>query len=228
MEDDMSVYSGPYGQAPESGPRHRCSGFGWKPIELIAMILGFILFWPIGLAILFAKMWQMRSAYAGDLPSFVQAKLNEKFREKREKWEQKMGRHWACHGRHDFSGGPGNWRRSSGNLAFDEWREAELARLEEERQKLVAAEREFARNSTGSWLRAAASRLTQAARSSRTLNKRHRQERNDEAIQTSVDTGLLRFVRNDAAKRLGESVGYIFPGMSDLKKFNVFTLILKP
>jgi Protein of unknown function (DUF2852) len=33
---------------------------------------------------------------------------------------------------------------STGNRAFDEWRAAELARLEEERQKLVAAEREFA------------------------------------------------------------------------------------
>jgi hypothetical protein len=145
MEDDMSVYSGPYGQAPESGPpRYRCSGFGWHPVELIAMILGFILFWPIGLAILFAKIWQMRSAYAGDLPSFVQAKLNEKFRQKREKWEQKMGHHWACGpGQRGFS--DRHWRmRSSGNLAFDEWRDAELARLEEERQKLVAAEREFA------------------------------------------------------------------------------------
>jgi len=141
MEENMSVYSGPYGR--EGGtPGYRC--LGWKPVELVAMILGFILFWPIGLAILFAKIWQSRSDYPGDLPSFVQAKLNEKFRKKRERWEQRMGRRWGCHGRHDFSGGPGNWRRSSGNLAFDEWREAELARLEEERQKLVAAEREFA------------------------------------------------------------------------------------
>ncbi|VFU09125.1 conserved protein of unknown function [Methylocella tundrae] len=41
-----------------------------------------------------------------------------------------------------------SWRNagfgSSGNRAFDEWREGELARLEEERRKLVAAEREFA------------------------------------------------------------------------------------
>jgi Protein of unknown function (DUF2852) len=142
MEDNMSVYSAPYGQAPEGAPRP-CSGLGWRPIELIAMILGFILYWPIGLAILFAKMWQMRSAHRGDLPSFVHAKLNEKFREKREKWEQNMGRHWGCGpGRHDFR--ERSWgMRSSGNLAFDEWREAELARLEEERQKLVAAEREF-------------------------------------------------------------------------------------
>jgi len=145
MEEKMSVYSGPYGQTPENNsPSRPCSGLGWKPMELVAMILGFILFWPIGLAILFAKIWQMRSAHAGDLPSFIQAKMNEKFREK---WEQKMGRHWACGARRDFSDWPRHWRagmRSSGNLAFDDWREAELARLEEERQKLVAAEREFA------------------------------------------------------------------------------------
>jgi hypothetical protein len=139
----MSAYSAPFGQGSESGPRP-CSGLGWRPMELVAMILGFILFWPIGLAILFAKIWQSRSAYGGDLPSFVQAKLNEKFRAKRARWEQKMGRHWACGpGHRDFS--DRMWRtRSSGNLAFDEWRETELARLEEERQKLVAAEREFA------------------------------------------------------------------------------------
>jgi hypothetical protein len=132
--------------APNDGTYrgHSC-GFGWKPIELVAMILAFILYWPIGLAILFAKIWQMKSGYGTDLPGFVQAKLREKFREK---WEQKMGRHWACGpGRHEFSDWPrhGHWRmRSSGNLAFDDWREAELARLEEERQKLLAAEREFA------------------------------------------------------------------------------------
>jgi Protein of unknown function (DUF2852) len=139
MEEDMSVNSGSYGQEPG---RHRC--LGWNPIELIAMILGFIIFWPIGLAILFAKIWQSRSDYRGDLPSFVQMKFNEKLREKRARWEQKMERRWGCHGRGEFPGGPWNWRRSSGNLAFDEWREAELARLEEERQKLLAAEREFA------------------------------------------------------------------------------------
>ena len=33
---------------------------------------------------------------------------------------------------------------STGNRAFDEWRAAELARLDEERQRLIAAEREFA------------------------------------------------------------------------------------
>ena len=33
---------------------------------------------------------------------------------------------------------------STGNMAFDEWRTAELARLDEERRKLDDAQREFA------------------------------------------------------------------------------------
>jgi hypothetical protein len=136
----MSVYSGTYGASSPNGTpgrSRRCRGGAWKPIEIIAMVLGFIVFWPIGLAILLAKLWQRRSDDTGDLPTFIQ-----------KQWEDKVGRHWAqCHrdfgrefSRHwDYRGG----LRSSGNLAFDEWREAELARLEEERQRLLAAEREF-------------------------------------------------------------------------------------
>ncbi|MGO9006749.1 MAG: DUF2852 domain-containing protein [Beijerinckiaceae bacterium] len=137
----MSVYSGTYEQSssPDGRPgrgRRRCGSAAWKPIEIIAMVLGFIVFWPIGLAILLAKIWQRRSDDNGDLPSFIQSK-----------WEEKVGRHWACHGHfRDFSDRQWGFRggmRSTGNLAFDDWREAELARLEEERQKLLAAEREF-------------------------------------------------------------------------------------
>jgi len=142
----MSVYSDTYGQGPNPdgrSERHAGCGLGWKPIEIVAMVLGFVVFWPIGLAILFAKIWQKKSAYAGDLPSFVEAKFREKWQAK---WGTKMGRHWACRSSGDFGGR--HWEfhtnmRSSGNVAFDEWREAELARLEEERQKLLAAEREF-------------------------------------------------------------------------------------
>jgi hypothetical protein len=147
----MSVYSSPYGQ--DSNPegrshRHGGCGFGWKPIEIVAMVLGFIVFWPIGLAILVAKIWQKKSAYAGDLPSFIEAKVREKWKEKWQgNWEAKMGRHWASRSNCDFGGRHWDFRpgwRSSGNAAFDDWRQAELARLEEERQKLLAAEREFA------------------------------------------------------------------------------------
>lgn len=145
----MSVYSDSYRQSEGPGPNpygYGHCGMGWKPIEIVAMILGFIVFWPIGLAILLAKLWQKKHGYQGDIPSFVEAKLREKWGEHwqtkwQDKWEAKMGR-WACH-----THGKGYWEfrnpRSSGNVAFDEWRQAELARLEEERQKLLAAEREF-------------------------------------------------------------------------------------
>ena len=112
-----------------------CShGEPWKPVEILAMILGFVVYWPIGLAVLGWKFWQKKSGYPGDIISFG-----------REKWGN-----WA-----NWARGSDRWgfsvktasgfgMGSTGNRAFDEWRAAELARLEEERQKLVAAEREFA------------------------------------------------------------------------------------
>jgi hypothetical protein len=105
------------------------------------MVLGFIVWWPIGLAILGWKFWQRKSGYEGDLISFS-----------KEKWDTMVNRNWACAGRgphyspRGFASHPeAHWGMSStGNRAFDDWRAAELARLEEERQKLIAAEREFA------------------------------------------------------------------------------------
>ena len=114
-------------------------GAPWKPVEILAMVLGFFVYWPIGLAVLGWKIWQKKSGYPGDIISFG-----------REKWE-KCGNwtNWARgSGRWGFA--VNNWASSgfgmgsTGNRAFDEWRATELARLEEERQKLVAAEREFA------------------------------------------------------------------------------------
>ena len=97
---------------------HRCGGFArWTPIELLAMILGFIVFWPIGLAVLAFKIWQRKSGYQGDLGAAAQ----EKWREARNAFSG------------PWSGRGGPWR-ASGNMAFDEWRAAEIARLEEERR----------------------------------------------------------------------------------------------
>ena len=153
----MSATSDAYGRGPTVDPlrARACLGANWNPVELVAMILGFILYWPIGVAILVAKIWQAKSGARGDLPSFVGAKMQQAFRER---WEQKMGRHgfgmrrqdfynWSFAGpcdRRGFSGAPWQWKpASTGNLAFDEWREAELARLEAERERLRAAEQEF-------------------------------------------------------------------------------------
>ena len=118
--------------SPDTGMSYQSSS--WKPVEILAMVLGFIVFWPIGLGVLAWKFWQKKSGYPGDIISFG-----------REKWGN-----WA-----NWTRGSDRWgfsvktasgfgMGSTGNRAFDEWRATELARLEEERQKLVAAEREFA------------------------------------------------------------------------------------
>jgi hypothetical protein len=127
-----------FGGRPRPPLAHRKDGHGTMLTTLIIlsrkMVLGFIVFWPIGLGVLAWKFWQKKSGYPGDIISFG-----------REKWGN-----WA-----NWTRGSDRWgfsvktasgfgMGSTGNRAFDEWRATELARLEEERQKLVAAEREFA------------------------------------------------------------------------------------
>ena len=112
----------------------RHGGSRWTPFEILAMILGFIVFWPIGLAILGYKFWQSR--YGG--PD-LQTLATDKWQDARTMMSS--GQSWGC-GR-----SARRWNRfysSTGNLAFDEWRTAELAQLEEERRKLDEAQREFA------------------------------------------------------------------------------------
>ena len=99
----------------------------WTLFELTTMILGFMIFWPVGVAVFAYKMWQRRTG-ADDLQTFVTAKWNEA----RASW-MRPGPGWAS-----------NAASASGNRAFDEWKAAELARLEAERRKLEDAAREFA------------------------------------------------------------------------------------
>ena len=121
-----------------AGDWARASGCGasrWSMFEIVAMVLGFIVFWPIGLAILGFKMWQRKSGYGGDLQTAAQ-----------EKWREARGM-MASSAR---ASGPWTWGHrsgfapSTGNSAFDDWKSAELARLEAERRKLQDAHNEFA------------------------------------------------------------------------------------
>ncbi len=115
-------------------------GFGrWRPLELAAMVGGFLVFWPIGLAVIGFKMWQRRSGYQGDLFAFTEERARTA-RETCRSWRDR-GEGWSRSAR-GFGGGFGP--RPTGNAAFDDWRAGELAKLEEERRKLEAAEREFA------------------------------------------------------------------------------------
>ena len=92
----------------------------WTPATIALMVIGFMVFWPLGLAMLAYILW-------GD-------RLHE----------FKRGVNRATDG--VFSCGPrrgyGGFGRT-GNIAFDEWREKELERLAEERRKLEAMREEF-------------------------------------------------------------------------------------
>ena len=114
----------------------------WRPVEIAVMVLGFIVYWPVGAAMLAFKIWQKKTGYPGDPASFC-----------REAWASAKSGDWSASpfsrsGRpfRGWGGGAGRaWRaRATGNTAFDQWRDGELGRLEEERRKLEAAEREFA------------------------------------------------------------------------------------
>lgn len=107
-----------------------CGRMRWRPIEILAMILGFIFFWPVGLAILGWKIYQAKTDHAGDFGQFAQGKWGEF--EKRWGGFPDMARRFE-----------GAWPASSGNSAFDQWRKAELERLEEERRKIFEAEKAF-------------------------------------------------------------------------------------
>jgi hypothetical protein len=103
----------------------RIDDFG-KPAWITLMVLGFILFWPIGLAILAYLLWSGRmgcGAYRGDVDQWREHAA-ARWNRRRERWEQRM---------HAWGGSPGHrGLRPTGNRAFDEYRDQALKRLEEE------------------------------------------------------------------------------------------------
>jgi hypothetical protein len=100
----------------------RIDDFG-RPAWITLMVLGFIVFWPIGLAILAYLLWSGRMMGCGRPGGIEQwrDRTAERWERKRERWERKMQR---------WGGSPS--LRPSGNRAFDEYREEALRRLEDE------------------------------------------------------------------------------------------------
>lgn len=104
---------------------------GWSPLTIVLMVLGFIVFWPLGLAVLAYILWGEKFGGSAD---------------KADRWIRKQ-KQWMRGQRDRYrSGGSGF---SSGNAAFDAYREEQLERLEEERRRLddeVEAFHEYMRN----------------------------------------------------------------------------------
>src|SRR5215813_4219647 len=90
-----------------------------RPAWIAVMVAGFILFWPIGLAILAYLIWSGRMGCGrhGNMSRWQQHMAD--------RWDRKMER-WG----REFRG-----FQSSGNVAFDEYREDTIRRLEEEQRE---------------------------------------------------------------------------------------------
>lgn len=98
----------------------------WTPATIALMVLGFIVFWPLGLAMLAYILF-------GDRLHAFKREANEKMDGFYRNCRQSGG--WHGRGRHH--------RPDTGNVAFDDWRKAELERIEEERRKLDEMRAEF-------------------------------------------------------------------------------------
>lgn len=97
----------------------------WSFLTIGLMILGFILFWPIGLAMLAYILWGEKFGGSAE-------KAESWVREKRD-WARKR----RCGSRSHMS------RHSSGNAAFDDYRQEQMKRLDEERRRLDEEITEF-------------------------------------------------------------------------------------
>ena len=92
----------------------------WTPLTIALMVIGFAVAWPLGLLMLAYILWGNR------VPD-----VRRHFDSAKRGWSR------------DFRGcGPRGYQRS-GNTAFDDYREKELRRLDEERRKLDDERREF-------------------------------------------------------------------------------------
>jgi uncharacterized protein DUF2852 len=116
--------------ARSNGWEHEWSGYPrpgfrfWHPGWILLMVLGFVFWWPVGLAILFFTLWgRHMSCWGGHGYAHWQEKM-ERMRDKMDRMHEKVERF-----------GYGGWGPSSGNRAFDEYRTQTLQRLEEEQRE---------------------------------------------------------------------------------------------
>jgi hypothetical protein len=92
---------------------------GW----IVLMVLGFVFWWPLGLAMLALILWSRNMGCWGS---------GERWQRKIQRMEEKMDR---FRGKVERFGGGWGRPSSSGNHAFDEYRTETLRRLEDEERE---------------------------------------------------------------------------------------------
>jgi hypothetical protein len=99
-----------------------------KPAWIALMILSFIVFWPLGLAILAFLIWSGRMG-CGHYASY------DRWQHKMGRMQEKMDRMRERMERRGASWGGFGYAPPSGNRAFDEYRNETLRRLEDEQRE---------------------------------------------------------------------------------------------
>lgn len=97
----------------------------WTPVTIAMMVIGFMIAWPLGLAMIAYIIW-------GDRLEIFKQDVNRATDKVAETFKSATSRRETSY-------------TKSGNAAFDDWREVELARLDEERRKLDETMAEFDR-----------------------------------------------------------------------------------
>ena len=101
----------------------------WTPATIALMVIGFMVFWPLGLAMLAYIIWGDRlDGFKRDINRATDGVFAG----------CRRGANKAHRWGHGASQGP-----RTGNVAFDDWRDKELERLAEERRKLDEMLAEF-------------------------------------------------------------------------------------
>ena len=109
----------------------------WTALDLVALAVCFWVQWELGVAFLALKLWHQASGFDGSVFAFARVKWDALVR-------LAQGLLVGRAAPFSLHVGPIHvGRASSGNRAFDAWRDTELARIEAERGKLRAAERAF-------------------------------------------------------------------------------------
>jgi hypothetical protein len=100
----------------------------WTPATIALMVIGFMVFWPLGLAMLAYIIWGDRlDGFKRDVNRATDGIFSgcRRGADRAQRWG-----HGGGYGR-------------TGNVAFDDWRDKELERLAEERRKLDEMLAEF-------------------------------------------------------------------------------------
>ena len=109
----------------------------WTGLDVFALVVCFWARWELGVAFLGLKLWHQASGFEGSVFSFARLKWDALVRLTQGVLAGRAAPFSLHVGRLHMG------RTSSGNRAFDAWRDTELSRIEAERAKLRTAERAF-------------------------------------------------------------------------------------